>query len=182
MVFVLDTDKKPLAPCHPARARKLLKTGKAKIFKKYPFTIILEREVEIEEKNKDEYSLKIDYGSRHTGLAILKNNKEVVWLAQIEHRTNIKEKLDTRRGHRRFRRNKLRYRKPRFNNRKRREGWIPPSLQSRVDNISSWVIKLQKLIPITRISYENVKFDTQLMQNAEISFLFSYDIHGVLFH
>ena len=169
MVFVLDTNKKPLAPCHPARARKLLKTGKAKIFKKYPFTIILEKEVEIEEKNKDEYSLKIDYGSRHTGLAILKNSKEVVWLAQIEHRTNIKEKLDTRRGHRRFRRNKLRYRKPRFNNRKRKEGWIPPSLQSRVDNISSWVNKLKKLIPITLISYENVKFDTQLMKNAEIS-------------
>ncbi len=168
MVFVLDTNKKPLAPCHPARARKLLKTGKAKIFKKYPFTIILEKEVEIEEKNKDEYSLKIDYGSRHTGLAILKNSKEVVWLAQIEHRTNIKEKLDTRRGHRRFRRNKLRYRKPRFNNRKRKEGWIPPSLQSRVDNISSWVIKLQKLIPITHISYENVKFDTQLMNDSTI--------------
>lgn len=167
MVFVLDTNRKPLTPCHPARARKLLKIGKAKIFKKYPFTIILEREVE--EENEEEYRLKIDYGSRHTGLAILKNNKEVVWLAQIEHRTNIKEKLDTRRGHRRFRRNKLRYRKPRFNNRKRREGWISPSLQSRVDNISSWVVKLQKIIPITHISYENVKFDTQLMQNAEIS-------------
>lgn len=84
MVFVLDKNKKPLAPCHPAGARKLLKTGKAKVFKKYPFTIILEREVETEE---EEYRLKIDYGSRHTGLAILKNNKEVVWLAQIEHRT-----------------------------------------------------------------------------------------------
>lgn len=167
MVFVLDTNKKPLAPCHPARARKLLKQGKAKIFKKYPFTIILEKEVH--EENKDEYRLKIDYGSRHTGLAILKNNKEVIGLAQIEHRTNIKEKLDTRRAHRRFRRNKLRYRKPRFSNRKRKEGWMPPSLQSRVDNIQAWVSKFQKLVPLTHISYENVKFDTQLMQNAEIS-------------
>lgn len=170
MVFVLDKNKKPLAPCHPAGARKLLKTGKAKVLKKYPFTIILEREVETEEEYKEkEYRLKIDYGSRHTGLAILKNNKEVVWLAQIEHRTNIKNNLDTRRGHRRFRRNKLRYRKPRFNNRKRKNGWIPPSLQSRVDNIQSWVSKLQKLIPLTHISYENVKFDTQLMVNPEIS-------------
>jgi len=168
MVFVLDTNKKPLAPCHPARARKLLKTGKAKIFKKYPFTIILEKEVNVEGKNKDKYSLKIDYGSRHTGLAILKNSKEVVWLAQIEHRTNIKEKLDARRGHRRFRRNKLRYRKPRFNNRKRKEGWIPPSLQSRVDNIESWVNKLTRLCPLTHISYENVKFDTQLMNDSTI--------------
>ena len=167
MVFVLDTNRKPLPPCHPARARKLLKTGRAKVFRKYPFTIILEREVEIDKE--EEYALKIDYGSRHTGLAILKNNKEVVWLAQIEHRTNIKNNLDTRREHRRFRRNKLRYRKPRFNNRKRKDGWIPPSLQSRVDNVQSWVSKLQKLIPLTHISYENVKFDTQLMANPETS-------------
>ncbi len=167
MVFVLDTNRKPLAPCHPAKARKLLRQGKAKIFRNQPFTIILEKEVE--ENSEDEYRLKIDYGSRHTGLAILKNNSQVVWLSQIEHRTNIKEKLDDRRGHRNFRRNKLRYRKPRFNNRKRNDGWIPPSLQSRVDNIKSWAIKLQKLIPLTHISYENVKFDTQLMENAEIS-------------
>ena len=167
MVFVLDTNKNPLDSCHPARARKLLRTSKAKIFKKYPFTIILNKRVK--EINKHQYRLKIDYGSRCTGLAILKNSKEVIWLGQIEHRTNIKEKLDTKRAHRRFRRNKLRYRKPRFNNRKRKEGWIPPSLQSRVDNIYSWVNKVEKLIPITHISYENVKFDTQLMKNAEIS-------------
>ena len=166
MIFVLDTHRKPLSPCHPARARKLLKQGKAKIFKKYPFTIILEKEIE---ENEEEYRLKIDYGSRHTGLSIIKNNKEVIWLAQIEHRTNIKEKLDTKRTHRRFRRNKLRYRKPRFDNRKRKEGRIPPSLQSRADNIQSWVKKLQILVPLTHISYENVKFDTQLMRNAEIS-------------
>ena len=167
MVFVIDTNRKPLSPCNPARARKLLKTGKAKIFKKYPFTIILEKETK--EETEVEYRLKIDYGSKHTGLAILKNNKEVIWLAQIEHKTNIKQKLDDRRGHRKSRRNKLRYRESRFNNRKRKEGWIPPSLQSRVDNIQSWVCKLQKIVPLTHISYENVKFDTQLMQNAEIS-------------
>ena len=71
---------------------------------------------------------------------------------------------------RRTRRNrKTRYRQARFNNRKRKEGWIPPSLQSRVDNIKTWVIKLQKLCPLTHISYENVKFDTQLIHNPEIS-------------
>jgi 5-methylcytosine-specific restriction endonuclease McrA len=170
MVFVLDTKRNPLAPCHPAKARKLLKKGKARVFKKYPFTIILEKEVE--EGCVDEYRIKIDYGSRHTGLAILKSNKsnnEVVWLAQLEHRTDIKSKMDTRRAHRRFRRNRFRYRKPRFNNRTRKEGWIPPSLQSRVAHIQSWMNKLQKLIPLTRISYENVKFDTQLMRDPEIS-------------
>ncbi len=167
MVFVLDTNRKPLSPCHSAVARKLLRQGKARIFKKYPFTIILN-----EEKENDfnqEYRLKIDYGSRHTGLAVLQNNN-VIWMAQIQHRTNIKNKLDDRRSFRRRRRSKnLRYRQPRFLNRKRKEGWIPPSLQSRVDNIQSWVNRLQKLIPLTHVSYENVKFDTQLMKNPEIS-------------
>ena len=73
MVFVLDANKKPLSPCHEAVARKLLKQGKATIFRRYPFTIILKKSVE-DTKNKQEYRLKIDYGSKHTGLAILQNN------------------------------------------------------------------------------------------------------------
>ena len=168
MVFVLDANKKPLSPCHEAVARKLLKQGKAAIFKRYPFTIILNKSVDNTD-NKQEYRLKIDYGSKHTGLAILQNNN-VIWLAQIDHRTDIKKKLDERRSYRRRRRNKnLRYRQPKFLNRRRKEGWIPPSLESRINNIKTWVNRLQKLIPLTHISYENVKFDTQLLRNPEIS-------------
>jgi len=168
MVFVLDANKKPLSPCHEAVARKLLKQGKAAIFKRYPFTIILKKSVE-DTKNKQGYRLKIDYGSKHTGLAILQNNN-VIWLGQIDHRTDIKKKLDERRSYRRRRRNKnLRYRQPKFLNRRRKGGWIPPSLESRINNIKTWVNRLQKLVPLTHISYENVKFDTQLMQNPEIS-------------
>ena len=167
MVFVLDINRKPLSPCHEAVARKLLKQGKAAIFRRYPFTIILKKAVE-DTKNKQEYRLKIDYGSKHTGLAILQGNN-VIWLGQIDHRTDIKKKLDERRMFRRSRRNrKIRYRKPRFLNRRREEGWIPPSLESRVNNIKTWVNRLQKLVPITHISYENAKFDTQLMRNPEI--------------
>ncbi|GAB5492447.1 MAG: hypothetical protein Phog2KO_26620 [Phototrophicaceae bacterium] len=44
-VLVLDKNKKPLMPCHPARARELLRKGKATVFRRFPFTIILtERE------------------------------------------------------------------------------------------------------------------------------------------
>jgi len=167
MIFVLNKDKKPLDPCHESVARKLLKDGKAVIHKKYPFTIRL-KELKTTESNSN-FRLKIDYGSRHTGLAILKDSK-VIWLAQIHHKTNIKKNMDSRRAMRRTRRcRKTRYRQARFNNRKRREGWIPPSLQSRVNNINSLVFKLRNLCPIKSISYENVKFDTQLMQNPEIS-------------
>lgn len=170
MVFVLNKNKKTLSPCHRAKARKLLKQGKAVIHKKYPFTIRLKelKQTEDEVEPTQEYRLKIDYGSRYTGLSILSGNK-VLWLAELHHKTDIKSKLDTRRGHRRFRRNKLRYRKARWQNRTRPKGWIPPSLQSRVDNIESWVNKIRRLVPLTNISYENCKFDTQLMANPEIS-------------
>lgn len=166
MVFVLDANKQPLDMCHPAKARKLLKDGKAAIFRKAPFTIILKRAAEqLPEKS---YRVKIDYGSRHTGLAVLKGN-EVCWLGQLEHRTDIKGNLDARRGYRRRRRSaNLRYRKPRFLNRRRPKGWLPPSLLSRVNNIHTFVRRLSKLIPLGFISYENVKFDTQLLQNPDI--------------
>jgi len=167
MIFVVNKNKEPLSPCHEAVARKLLKAGKAVIHKKYPFTIRL-KELK-ESKDNSAFRLKIDYGSRHTGLAILKGSN-VVWVAQLHHKTGIKKNMDSRRSMRRTRRNRnTRYRKPRFLNRKRREDWLPPSLQSRVDNIENWVERLRKLCPLTHISYENCKFDTQLMQNPEIS-------------
>lgn len=169
MVFVIDASKKPLDMCHPAKARKLLRDGKAKIYRKEPFTIILTKIVDKPTENK--YRLKIDYGSRHTGLAILKGSK-VCWLGQLEHRTNIKELLDKRRGYRRRRRNvNLRYRKPRFKYRTKPKGWLPPSLISRVNNIRTFITRLIRMLPLGAISYENVKFDTQKMMNP--------DIHGI---
>lgn len=172
MIFVLNKNKKPLSPCSNATARKLLKEKKAIIHKRYPFTIRLKelKNTKLDDlEKKQEYRLKIDYGSRYTGLAILSQNN-VLWLAQLHHRTDIKNKMDSRRAHRKFRRNKLRYRQARFLNRKNKnKEWIPPSLQSRVDNIQSWVNKLRKLIPLTLISYENCKFNIQKMMNPEIS-------------
>jgi activator of 2-hydroxyglutaryl-CoA dehydratase len=97
--------------------------------KKYPFTIRLKELKKTE--NQSGFRLKIDYGSRHTGLAIL-NGSNVLWTSQIHHKTNIVDNLKSRRELRRNRRSrKTRYRQKRFNNRNRKEGWIPPSLQSR---------------------------------------------------
>ena len=187
-VFVLDTKKRPLVPCHPARARQLLKRGKAAIYRRYPFTIILKREVtEIDAvanvvKQSQPLRLKIDPGSKITGFAILNDRTgEVIWAAELHHRgQRIKKALNSRRAIRRSRRNrKTRYRKPRFNNRKRPikaesapslpQGWLPPSLMSRVYNIQTWVARLRKYCPIKTISLELVKFDTQKMHNPEIS-------------
>ncbi|MBW4504018.1 MAG: HNH endonuclease [Scytonema hyalinum WJT4-NPBG1] len=167
-VFVLDTNKRPLDPVPPGQARRLLKQGKAAVFRRYPFTIILKYAVP--NPKVQPHQLKIDPGSKTTGLAIVQGDK-VVWGAEVKHRgQQIKNDLESRRAIRRNRRNrKTRYRKPRFLNRNRVKEWLPPSLQSRVENILTWVNRLRRYVPITGIFQELVKFDTQAMQNPEVS-------------
>ena len=169
-VFVLDTNKRPLNPVHPGRARILLSTGKAAVFRRYPFTIILKQEVH--SPTVQPLRVKIDPGSKITGMAIVNDaSSEVVWAAELSHRGHaIKEALESRRAIRRSRRARhTSYRKPRFNNRTRLRGWLPPSLRSRVDNIAVWVARLMRYAPISEISLELVKFDTQAMQHPGIS-------------
>ncbi|MEO1430799.1 MAG: RNA-guided endonuclease IscB [Cyanobacteria bacterium J06632_19] len=167
-VFLLDTDKQPLNPISPRQARKLLEKGKAAVFRRFPFTLILKRSV----ANPTIYplTLKIDPGSKHTGLAILSGNI-VIWVAQVEHRgQQIKDSLESRSASRRGRRSrKTRYREPRFDNRKRTEGWLPPSLIHGVQTTDTWIKRLIKFCQIQEIWIERVKFDTQLMQNPTIS-------------
>src|SRR5262245_66658628 len=142
-IAVLDTTKKPLAPTTPRRARLLLKSGKAAVFKCYPFTIILKRE--IESPTLPDLKLKLDPGSKTTGVAIVNQERgEVIFAAEIEHRgQTIKSKLDSWRVIRRGRRNrKTRYRMPRFDNRRRPEGSLPPSLESRIENGYAWARRL----------------------------------------
>ena len=91
-------------------------------------------------------------------------------LMELKHRgAAISKALEQRRGHRRFRRARLRYRQPRFNNRIRPDGWLAPSLQHRVNTTMSWVHHLMRLAPVTALSQELVRFDLQQMQNPEIS-------------
>jgi hypothetical protein len=168
-VFVLDTMYKPLDPVHAGSARKLLTQGKAAVYRRYPFTIILKKEVE--HPTTSPLRLKLDPGSKTTGLALVNDaSGQVVWAAELEHRGQaIKKALDDRRAVRRRRRQrKTRYRKPRFDNRCRREGWLPPSLESRLATIQTWVDRLSRYCPISALSQELVKFDTQAMSNAEI--------------
>ena len=168
-VFVLDTNKQPLNPIHPGRARWLLKHRKAAVSKRYPFTIILVRA--IESPQVQPLRVKLDPGSKTTGLAIVNDQSgEVVFAAELVHRGQaIKKAMDDRRRARRSRRARhTRYRKPRWNNRRRRAGWLPPSTESRVCNVLTWVKRLMRLCPITALSLELVRFDTQAMDNPEI--------------
>lgn len=170
-VLVIDKHKQPLMPCHPARARQLLKAGKAAVFRRYPFTIILK---EREGGKLQSTTLKIDPGSRQTGLALVSDfqrGKTVIWAAILEHRGHlIKKALESRHAIRRSRRlRKTRYRMARFNNRRKPNGWLPPSLQSRVENIWTWCRRIRNLSPVSDLSQELVKFDTQALQNSEIT-------------
>jgi len=169
-VFVIDTNKQRLNPVHPARARILLSSGKAAVFRRYPFTIILQHVVE--SPRVEPFRIKIDPGSKVTGLAIVNDaSGEVAFAAELMHQgQSISTSLSSRRAVRHSRRQRhTRYRKPRFNNRTRRKGWLTPSLESRICNILTWVCRFISLCPIVAISLELVKFDTQAMQNPEIS-------------
>ena len=169
-VFVLNQHKEQQTPVHPAQARQLLSNQQAVVWRRFPFTIILKAEVATPELRP--LRLKLDPGSKTTGIALVDDEQgRVVWAAELTHRgQQIRDVLLKRRAVRRSRRQrKTRYRKPRFLNRTRPAGWLAPSLESRVRNIETWVVRLRQLAPIGTISLELVRFDTQLMQNAEIS-------------
>ena len=91
-VFVLDTNRKPLAPCKPGVARSLLKAGKAKVFRRYPFTIILNKQINSQLKT---LQLKIEPGSKQTGFALLTQGREVIWAMVLTHQgQQIKDALE----------------------------------------------------------------------------------------
>ena len=248
-VAVIDSQKNPLTPCHPAVARRLLKHGHAAVWRKYPFTIILKKTVPSTEIVTEPYTLNWDPGSKTSGLAIVSESGEIVYAAEVQHRGGkqkggISWALTQRAGYRRGRRTRnLRHRPARWANRKRKvpvltengwefqravapegtdetksqndfnrvstamfldaryrwerlprtktnikqkkrwrririphqrvaeNGWIAPSLMSRVFNLATWTRRLCKVYPIAQLAIETVKFDMQLLENP--------DIHGI---
>ncbi|MHB8562503.1 MAG: RNA-guided endonuclease IscB [Acidiferrobacteraceae bacterium] len=182
-VFVIDKRKKPLMPCSEKRARKLLESGRARVHRLVPLSIrIIDREVE--DCVLQSVKIKIDPGSQCTGMAVVRESKEVdvvtgeigitvhvLSLFELQHRgRRISEALTARRQMRRRRRCALRYRAPRFLNcGNKQRGWLAPSLQHRVDTTIAWVNRFQRVVPVSGITQELVRFDMQLMQNAEIS-------------
>src|SRR5215469_14646645 len=104
MVFVVDTEKRPLLPCHPARARRLLTVGKAAVWRRYPFTIMLKRA--IPDAQPAPLRVKIDPGSKNTGLAVVNDTTgPVVWAGELIHRgQQVHEAIQARCVHRRSRR------------------------------------------------------------------------------
>ena len=166
IVYVLNRHKEPLMPCKPSRARKLLDNKKAKVVKTEPFTIQL---LCWSTGYKQPISLGVDAGSQMIGLSATTENKEL-YAANVELRNDITEKISTRRQNRRSRRyRKTRHRKARFNNRKKEEGWLAPSIRHKIDTHKKAIADVYEILPITNLFVEVAQFDIQKLKNPEIS-------------
>lgn len=166
MVYVLDIDGQPLMPTNRhGKVRHLLKDGMAKVVQRCPFTIQL---LYNNTNYTQEITLGVDAGSKHIGLSAT-TERIVLYEAEVELRNDIPKLLATRKQNRRSRRNrKTRYRKSRFDNRRRKEGWLAPSVQQKVDCHLKVVENVCKLLPVTKIIAEVASFDIQKIKNPKI--------------
>ena len=171
MVYVLDMNGQPLMPtCNGAKVRVLLKQKRAKVVSKCPFTIKLLYE---STKFIQPLTLGVDTGSKYVGSAVINDlTSEVVYESQVELRDDIKSKMDRRRVFRRVRRNKLRYRPKRFNNRKasKRKERYSPTLTSKFQGHTREIEFVKSTLPVTNVVLEVGEFDTQLLQDPTLAF------------
>lgn len=164
-VFVKNMRGQALMPCSQRKARILLKQKKAKIVGYKPFTIQL---CYATGEARQEVIVGIDEGAKHIGIAIVSQNKVLV-KGEVELRQDVHSLLLTRAQYRRGRRfRKTRYRKARFLNRRKPEGWLPPSIRAKLDANFTWINKFCSLVPNPRLRIEVGKFDVAKMINPDI--------------
>ena len=164
-VYVLNKRGNPLMPTTPRKARILLRDGRAKVVKCTPFTIQLNYATG---ENKQEITLGVDAGSKTIGLSASTEDEEL-YSSEVQIRNDIVDLVSTRRQNRRTRRSRLRYRPARFNNRKKGDGWLAPSIQNKIGLHLSAVEKIHKLLPVTKTVVEVASFDIQKIKNPDIS-------------
>ena len=163
-VYVKNKDNKPLMPCHPAKARKLLKKGKAKVIDRTPFTIQLLYQAD---NNVQDITLGVDAGSKYIGLSAT-TEKHELFKAEVELRQDISKLLESRSSLRRNRRSKLRYRPARFNNRGKK-GRMAPSIQHKIDCHHTMIKKACGILPVKKIIIETAEFDAHKLKKPGIS-------------
>lgn len=166
MVYVLSQHGQPLMPTeNHAKVRALLKHGKAKVIQGCPFTIQLLYE---STTHTQKINLGIDAGSKTIGVSATTDSK-VLYESEVVLRNDIVELLSGRRALRNSRRSrKTRYRKPRFDNRKKPDGWLAPSIRQKIETHVTVVGNVMKILPVTKIIVETASFDIQKIENPEI--------------
>lgn len=160
-VHVINKHGRPLMPTTPRKARLLLKSGKAKIVGRDPFTIQL---VYGSSGYTQPVDLGIDAGYENIGFSAV-NEKEELIGGELKMLKGVSERVTEKRKYRRTRRNRLRYRKPRFSNRKRKEGWLAPSIQHKLDTHDHLIDKICRILPVKSVTIEVAAFDIQKIKN-----------------
>ena len=165
-IYVLNHKGAPLMPCSPRKARLLLKQNKAKVVKRTPFTIQWTMPTR---SYTQTVTLGVDSGYLNVGLSAVSDTKEL-YSSEVQLRTDIVKLNSERRQYRRSRRNrKTWYRKARFLNRKKPEGWLAPSIQHKLDSHIKLLERVGKILPITRTVIGVAAFDIQKIKNPGIS-------------
>lgn len=167
MVYVLSKNGKPLMPtARHGKVRRMLRDGKAHVVRLMPFTIQLDYN---SDEKVQEVSLGIDAGSKHIGVSATTKDRELL-AVQVEERDDIVKLIASRREARRTRRNrKLRHRAARFDNRRRKKGWLAPSIENRVSSHLRIIRLVNSILPISKTTIEVAQFDMQKIQNDKIS-------------
>lgn len=159
MVYVLNINGEPLMPTERyGKVRRILKSGRAKVVKRTPFTIQLLYETT---NCTQPVTLGVDAGYKHIGLSATTESKEI-YSSEVIERCDIVDLLKTKRECRRTRRNnKTRYRKPRFNNRVRskHKGWLAPSVEHKIQTHIKVIQNVCSIVPVTKIRIETAEFD-----------------------
>jgi hypothetical protein len=163
-VYVLTRNGDPLMPTSPREAARLLKTKKAKVVKRCPFTIQLLGPCG---ESVQEITCGIDSGYENVGFNCL-TEKKVLIGGELKLEKNMKKRLDERRMYRKLKRNKLWYRKPRFLNRAIPKGWLSPSIQRRFGTHIALIERLKKILPILKVIVETASFDIQKLNRPDI--------------
>ena len=166
MIYVRSKEGKALMPSERGgRIGYLLRHGKAHVVSRVPFVVQLDYE---STTYTQEVSLGIDAGSKHIGISASSEKKEL-FAAQVELRSDVMNLLSARRELRRARRNrKTRYRKVRFDNRKKKDGWLAPSVKQKVESHFKVIRLVRKLLPITKTTIEVAQFDAQKIKRPDI--------------
>lgn len=171
IVYVLGMNGQPLMPTRRSGwVYRALRDGRAKVVSKCPFTIKLLYE---STNFIQPLTLGVDTGSKYVGSAVVNDEtSKVLYESQVELRDDIKPKMDRRRQFRRVRRNKLRYRPVRFNNRKtsKRKDRYNPTLISKFQGHTREIEFIKSILPISSLVLEVGEFDIQLLQDTSLAY------------
>lgn len=164
-VFVINQHGQPLMPTTPRKARLLCESGKAKRVNRTPYTIQL---LHGASGYKQPVTVGIDAGYGTVGFSVITDREELL-SGELALLKGVSERLKEREMYRRGRRNRKRYRQPRFDNRKKPEGWLAPSVQHKLDSHSRLGEKIKTVLPVTRVVVEVANFDTQAIKKPGIA-------------